>query len=48
MDDYVLALEITVIALVTLMIISLFFIGLSRALQWIAKAGRKDKGEDSG
>ena len=48
MEDYVLALEITVIALVTLMLISFCFIGLSRALQWLANAGKKNKGEGKG
>ena len=43
MDGYIDALELTVIALGALLVISLFFIGLTRGLQWLARAGKKEE-----
>lgn len=48
MEGYVGALELTVIALGTLLLISLCFIGLTRGIQWVASLGKKAEEEDSG
>ena len=46
MDNYLLALKITVIAVMTLMFISFSFVGLLSALPWITNAVRKVTGGD--
>lgn len=43
MGDMSFALQLTVIALGALLLISLFFIGLTRGLAWLASMGRKEK-----
>ena len=43
MDGYTDALELTVIALGALLVISLCFLGLTRGLQWLARAGKKEE-----
>jgi biotin carboxyl carrier protein len=43
MDDYIYALQLTVIALGALLLISLCFVGLTRGLQWMAGMGRKEE-----
>ena len=43
MDDYIYALQLTVIALGALLFISLCFVGLTRGLQWLAGMGRKEE-----
>ena len=48
LEGYVGALELTVIALGTLLLISLCFIGLTRGIQWVASLGKKVEEEDSG
>lgn len=42
MDDYIYALQLTVIALGALLFISLCFVGLTRGLQWLASMGKKE------
>jgi biotin carboxyl carrier protein len=43
LDDYIYALQLTVIALGALLFISLCFVGLTRGLQWLAGMGRKEE-----
>jgi biotin carboxyl carrier protein len=40
-DDYIYALQLTVIALGALLVISFCFVGLTRGLQWLSGIGRK-------
>ncbi len=44
MEGYIDALQLTVIALMALLLISFCFVGLSRGLTWGAGAGRRVKG----
>ena len=44
MDDYIYALQLTVIALGALLLISFCFLGLIRGLQWLAGKGSKEEG----
>jgi biotin carboxyl carrier protein len=43
LDDYIYALQLTVISLGALLLISICFIGLTRGLQWLAGMGRKEE-----
>ena len=43
MEGYIDALQLTVIALVALLLISFFFVGLSQGLKWGASVGRRVK-----
>jgi biotin carboxyl carrier protein len=43
LNDYIYALQLTVIALGALLFISFCFVGLTRGLQWLAGMGRKEE-----
>jgi hypothetical protein len=43
MEGYIDALQLTVIALLALLLISFCFVGLSRGLEWGARIGRRVK-----